>query len=109
MDNHPSNTLLALLAGVAIGAGLGILFAPDSGENTRRKIKDGVDGYGDELKNHLNGLSDKIRSTVARKGEQAAEELDALVSDASEETELVIAKLEARLNQLKARLNQPRA
>jgi len=31
------------------------------------------------------------------------------VSDASEETELVIAKLEARLNQLKARLNQPRA
>jgi gas vesicle protein len=38
MDKHPSNTLLALLAGVAIGAGLGILFAPDSGENTRRKI-----------------------------------------------------------------------
>ncbi len=71
MDNNPSNTLLALLAGVAIGAGLGILFAPDSGENTRRKIKDGVEDYGDELKGQLKGLNEKIRSTVAGESEQA--------------------------------------
>ena len=107
MDNNPSNTLLALLAGVAIGAGLGILFAPDSGENTRRKIKDGVEDYGDELKGQLKGLNEKIRSTVAQRGEQAVEELDALVSEASEETELMIARLEARLEQLKSRLAHP--
>lgn len=32
-------TLFAFLAGAACGAAAGILFAPDSGENTRKKIK----------------------------------------------------------------------
>jgi gas vesicle protein len=109
MDNSQSNSLLALLAGVAIGAGLGILFAPDSGENTRRKIKDGAEGYGDELKSQLNALNEKIRSSVAQQGEHLSDELDSLADVAGEETELMIAKLEARLEQLKSRLSQSRA
>ena len=32
--------VLGILAGTAIGAGLGILFAPDSGCNTRKKISE---------------------------------------------------------------------
>ena len=35
-----ANVLLGLAAGTAIGVGLGILFAPDKGKNTREKIKD---------------------------------------------------------------------
>jgi gas vesicle protein len=108
MDNNPSNTLLALLAGVAIGAGLGILFAPDSGENTRRKIKDGVEDYGDELKGQLKGLNQKIRASVAGESEHLSELVDGLAADASEETELMIGKLEARLAHLKERLAQKR-
>ena len=30
---------MAFLAGAAIGAGMGILYAPESGERTRKKIK----------------------------------------------------------------------
>lgn len=108
MDKHPSNTLLALLAGVAIGAGLGILFAPDSGENTRRKIKDGAEGYGDELKQQLNALNEKIRSSVAQQGEQFADQAEDLVDTAGEETELMIARLEAELELLKSKLSQAR-
>ena len=39
MSNHLGNTTIAVLAGVVVGAGLGILFAPDEGKKTRKKIK----------------------------------------------------------------------
>ena len=44
-------TILALLAGAAIGAGVGILFAPDKGSNTRRKIAE----KGTDLKDNIKG------------------------------------------------------
>ena len=43
MSNKFENGILALLAGAAIGVGLGILFAPDKGTKTREKIKDGLE------------------------------------------------------------------
>ncbi len=40
------DSLLAFVAGAALGATLGILFAPDKGEVTRRKIKEAAkEGY----------------------------------------------------------------
>ena len=33
------NALAALLVGAAIGAGVGILFAPDEGKKTRKRIR----------------------------------------------------------------------
>ena len=42
--------LLGLLAGVAAGALLGILFAPDKGAVTRKKITKKSDEYADALR-----------------------------------------------------------
>ncbi len=36
---NTGNTLLALVTGAAIGAAVGLLYAPDSGEKTRKKIE----------------------------------------------------------------------
>ncbi len=52
MKFQSSTTMLAglsLCAGAAIGLGTGVLFAPRSGERTRRKIKDFVEDAGEHL------------------------------------------------------------
>lgn len=42
-NNHSGGTVLGFLIGGAIGAGLALLYAPASGEETRRRIRQGVD------------------------------------------------------------------
>ncbi len=56
--------LLGVLAGVAAGATLGILFAPDSGVNTRKKIKSKSEDYADNLKNKYNGVIESLGHEV---------------------------------------------
>ncbi len=60
--------ILGVLAGVVAGAILGILFAPDKGCETRKKIaKKGAD-VADDLKNKMNGfvteLTDKFEAAI---------------------------------------------
>jgi gas vesicle protein len=42
--------LLGVLAGVAVGALVGVLFAPEKGSKIRKKILNKGEGYTDELK-----------------------------------------------------------
>ena len=56
--------LLGVLAGVAAGATLGILFAPDSGTNTRKKIMKKGEDYAGNLKGKLNGVVESLNEEV---------------------------------------------
>src|SRR6476620_6920878 len=56
--------VLGTLAGIAIGAVVGVLLAPDKGSETRRKISEKGLGYADDLKNKYSGLKDKYNDLV---------------------------------------------
>jgi gas vesicle protein len=60
MDSE--KVLLGFLAGVAVGATLGILFAPDKGSNTRKKIASKSNEYADELGEKFNELVESMNN-----------------------------------------------
>jgi gas vesicle protein len=53
--------LLGILGGVAAGAVLGILFAPDKGSGTRKKISKKADRYAEDLKDRFNDYMDDMK------------------------------------------------
>ena len=58
--NSTSKILTAVAAGAAVGAILGVLFAPDKGSETRRKIKAKGDQIADEVKGTIEKGKQKI-------------------------------------------------
>lgn len=65
--------LFGVLAGLAAGALLGILFAPDKGSETRRKIAESGEDYLDSVKEKINQVVDsmserfeKVKDTVEK-------------------------------------------
>jgi len=53
--------VLGLLAGVAIGATLGILFAPDKGTETRRKLAEKTEDMQEDLEKQFNDFMDDMK------------------------------------------------
>ncbi len=78
----------SLLAGIGIGVGLGVLFAPQSGEQTRKDLKKKMD----ELVTYLKGLDyNEVKDNLIEKVENLKKELE----DLDKEKVLEIAKVKA--------------
>lgn len=68
--------LLGVLAGVAAGALLGVLFAPDKGKVTRKKVAMKADEYADGLREKFNEYMDTISEKIEDvQGEEYADSL----------------------------------
>jgi gas vesicle protein len=69
--------ILGVLGGVAVGALLGVLFAPEKGDKTRTKIMDKSNTYADELKDKL----DTLLGSITKKYEKIWSEGENLVAE----------------------------
>ncbi len=63
-ENTGSKMFFSFLTGAAIGAGLALLFAPQSGKETRKQIKDFSEKLGGEVKDEVENFSEKAKSFV---------------------------------------------
>ena len=88
--NDNSKILAALLAGLAAGAAIGILFAPEKGSETRDKLNDSLKNLGDSIKDraadeigNLTEFKDKVVESIKTKLRGAEDEYVAAQSTAS--------------------------
>jgi len=72
--DHNTKVVFALLAGLAAGAALGMLFAPEKGSETRDKLTESLKNLGDTIKetaaaeiDNIVGLRDKIVDNIKTK------------------------------------------
>ncbi len=56
MSNNTGNSFFSFLSGAAVGALIGILYAPDKGKNTRDKLSYRLEQYKDKLQELIDEL-----------------------------------------------------
>ncbi|HEY6979034.1 MAG TPA: YtxH domain-containing protein [Chitinophagaceae bacterium] len=65
--------LTAVMIGAAVGTFIGVLFAPDKGSETRRKISQKGSDLSDALKNKFNDFVDAISEKFQSAKEEATD------------------------------------
>lgn len=103
MSNNTGHTIIALLTGALVGAGIGILFAPDKGSVTRAKIKTSLEEGKDELVHKVNELLDLLKKKGQNVKADLENSIENLVSSGSYKAEEAIEFLEKQLEILKAK------
>lgn len=83
-----SKVLVGLLAGLAAGAALGLLFAPEKGSDTRDKLNQSLKDLGDSIKdraadeiNNLSSLKEKVVTSIKDKLRGVEEEYSSEVEN----------------------------
>ena len=76
MKSTSKIAIFSLIAGAAVGAVLGILYAPDKGSVTRKKLKDKAEDLGDKVsekydsfKNEMKNMKERMKTGHKQKAE----------------------------------------
>lgn len=63
-ENTGSKMFFSFLTGAVVGAGLALLFAPQSGKETRKQIKDLSEKIGGDVKDEVEKISEKAKGFI---------------------------------------------
>jgi gas vesicle protein len=100
MGNTTSN-LVIFLTGLATGAVLGILYAPDKGSNTRDRLTYQLDKYRKKLEEVIEELineKENLPSSAKKEGQK-------VISDAREKAERLLYDVDELIGQIKGKKN----
>lgn len=81
MSDKDSSKFIWFLGGLGVGIGLGILFAPMSGEETRNNLTQRASDLADSARDLLDQDRDRVRTTVSAirgQAERAAQRGEAM-------------------------------
>ena len=97
--SRSSKTLWEFVVGAAAGAVVGILYAPDKGENTRNKLYFQLNKYRDQLKSLINDIVDgkEIPDSMAKS------EGKKVVNDTKVKAEKLLEDVEKMMSQIKSK------
>ena len=101
MANNTGQTLLALLTGAAIGAGIGILYAPEKGTKTRKNISKSAQKAQKELTKQLKETTNSLSSKASAARLSFEDKLEDTISSASHKADDVLKALEDKLKELR--------
>ncbi len=98
---NTGNTLLALVTGAAIGAGIGLLYAPDSGEKTRKKLKKDAQDAQDRFNKKYHETSSNLSERAKKARVDFETRLEETLSSASHKADDILAAMETKLEELR--------
>lgn len=98
---NTGNTLLALITGAAIGAGIGLLYAPDSGENTRKKLQKDAQDAQDKFNKRYKETSTNLSERAKKARVDFEKRLEETLSSASHKADDILAAMENKLEELR--------
>lgn len=90
--------LLSFLLGGLVGAGFALLLAPQSGRETRQKIKDLTDDVKEKAMGYVGEVKEKV-TTGVEKGKDLYEEKKSIITTAIEAGKEAYTKEKERLSQ----------
>ena len=97
-----SKTAAAFFVGVAVGAALGILFAPEEGSKIRKKLKDGFDEKKDELIKRFDDLASGVKSKLEIPESKLQSAFEDVAQNADGKSNDIIDSLEKKLADLRS-------
>lgn len=87
------NTILGLVGGLAIGAVIGILFAPDKGSKTRKKIADKSNDLSSTVKDSVTSFASNVQDQYKNLKSEVTHAKDELVEEGMNNIENLSKKL----------------
>jgi len=99
MSSSGKDFTIGLITGALIGSAVAILYAPDSGSNTRDKLSYRLSTYADELNKLIDELQnekDKYVSDAKKKGDDVVSDAKKRADDLIREAETLLENIEKK-------------